>query len=107
MRSTAPRFGDMPGGKTYLNWWGNVTHKQRGVIQYAVSSNETSPMRHIFRNYLFNGYRRLSGQALYVVIPFACGMSSHVLSCYHSHSPVLCHDSIIRLRYLHVGQESL
>ncbi|KAF9494330.1 hypothetical protein BDN71DRAFT_1449051 [Pleurotus eryngii] len=61
-------------------WWGDKHGlvKQRGVIQYTISSTQCSPTRHIFRGWLFNGTSRLASQAPYFVVPFAIGASNSV-----------------------------
>ena len=76
-------------------WWGDYHHgiqKQRGVVTYStpvslyllksrlrrkqgVSPFRQSATSHQFRNYLFNGYRRLAAQLPYWVIPVGIGVS--------------------------------
>jgi ubiquinol-cytochrome c reductase subunit 8 len=76
-------------------WWGDYHHglqKQRGVVTYSKSvslnlltrdlgaKQGVSPFRqsatsHLFRSYLFNGYRRLSAQLPYWLIPVGIGVS--------------------------------
>ncbi|KAF4579480.1 Cytochrome b-c1 complex subunit 8 [Pleurotus pulmonarius] len=90
MRVTSPRLGDMPGPKTWNVWWGDKHGlvKQRGVIQYTISSTQSSPTRHIFRGWLFNGTSRLAAQAPYFVVPFAIGYGiyawAHSYDDYHN-----------------------
>ncbi|KAF9011898.1 cytochrome b-c1 complex subunit 8 [Cyathus striatus] len=74
MRPTIARHSDMPGPKVYNLWWGDKTGiRQRGVITYTISPYQTKIAPHMFRNYLMNGYRRLSGEFVYFAIPFALG----------------------------------
>lgn len=54
------------------------------VFLHFVLSTGVSPFRqraahNLIRSYIFNGYRRLSSQAIYWVIPFALG-AYHVIS---------------------------
>ncbi|PPQ77935.1 hypothetical protein CVT25_015410 [Psilocybe cyanescens] len=79
MRPTLPRSSGMPGGKAYSLWWGDQTGmKQKGVVTYgtklaAISPYQTKAAPHFLRSYLFNGYRRLSGEILFFGIPIALG----------------------------------
>jgi hypothetical protein len=41
----------------------------------AISPWQTKAAPHWIRNYLFNGYRRISGEFLFFGIPFAIGLS--------------------------------
>ncbi|KAN0107761.1 Cytochrome b-c1 complex subunit 8 [Russula decolorans] len=78
MRATNPAMSDMPGPKVYNVWWGDYHHgleKQRGLVTYSVSPFRQSATSHLFRNYLFNGYRRLAAQLPYWVIPVGIGYS--------------------------------
>ena len=45
------------------------------ALPIAMSPWKQRPAHHIIRGYIFNGYRRLSGQFVYWSIPFALGMS--------------------------------
>jgi len=47
--------------------------KQKGIIQYGQSPFRQSPMRNAFRDYVFNGYRRIASQVPYFAIPIALG----------------------------------
>ncbi|TFK31798.1 cytochrome b-c1 complex subunit 8 [Crucibulum laeve] len=72
MRPTLARQSDMPGPKNL--WWGDKSGvRQRGIIQYSISPYQVKAAPHLIRNYLFNGYRRLSGELLFFAIPFALG----------------------------------
>ncbi|KAL5478335.1 QCR8 [Sanghuangporus weigelae] len=75
MRPTAVRmFGEMPNGKHYLGWWGDLgSPKQKGIVTYGISSNRAAPLRNMFRDYLFNGFHRIGGHLPYVVPPVAIG----------------------------------
>ncbi|OCH88723.1 hypothetical protein OBBRIDRAFT_794969 [Obba rivulosa] len=78
MRPTQVRFSEMPGPKTYNPWWGSheVTH-QKGIVQYSLSPMRQRPCKNMFRNYIFNGYRRLSSQFGYWIVPFAIGYGTY------------------------------
>ncbi|KJA23809.1 hypothetical protein HYPSUDRAFT_104568, partial [Hypholoma sublateritium FD-334 SS-4] len=74
MRPTLPRRSDMPGPKVYNLWWGDKSGgTQRGIVQYTISPYQTKAAPHWLRNYIFNGYRRLSGEVLFFGIPIAIG----------------------------------
>ncbi|KAF8063558.1 cytochrome b-c1 complex subunit 8 [Lyophyllum atratum] len=74
MRPSIARFSDMPGPKVYNLWWGDQSGmRQKGVIQYTISPNQSRAAPHMIRNYLFNGYRRLSGELVFWLIPFGMG----------------------------------
>lgn len=58
------------GGKTYLGWWGNLGGpKQKGITTYTVSPYAQRPLAHVAHNAVFNTFRRVKSQALYVIIP--------------------------------------
>ncbi|KAJ7115798.1 cytochrome b-c1 complex subunit 8 [Mycena epipterygia] len=70
MRPSNALFSDMPGPKVYNLWWGDQTAtKQKGIYQYTISPYQAKAAPHMFRNYLFNGFRRLSVYALPILIP--------------------------------------
>ncbi|KAF8912661.1 cytochrome b-c1 complex subunit 8 [Mucidula mucida] len=78
MRPSLIRLGDMPGPRRAYNvWWGDKhgLMKQRGMYQYSLSPFQSKAAPHWARDYLFNGYRRLSKEAVYWVIPFGFGSS--------------------------------
>ncbi|KAI0753273.1 cytochrome b-c1 complex subunit 8 [Daedaleopsis nitida] len=76
MRPTEIRRSEMPGPKVYNLWWGDKgVQKQRGIIQYSISPWQQRAAHQLIRNYIFNGYRRLSSQLVYWVVPFAFGYS--------------------------------
>ncbi|KAI0795516.1 cytochrome b-c1 complex subunit 8 [Abortiporus biennis] len=78
MRPTVARMSDMPGPKVYNLWWGDRgIAAQKGVIQYAISPNRQRAAKNMFRNWLFNGYRRLAAQVPYFVVPFAVGYGTY------------------------------
>jgi hypothetical protein len=59
----------------------------------------------MFRNYLFNGYRRIAGELIFWVIPFGIGASPS-LPC-PAATTLLITTLGDRLRGLFLGQESL
>jgi hypothetical protein len=59
----------------------------------ALSPFQSRAAPKMISSYLFNGYRRLAGQAAYFVIPFALGAS-------FVSTPMICPKSPVRLRYL-------
>lgn len=71
----------------------------------AMSPFKQRAVHNLFRNYIFNGYRRLSSQAVYWVIPFALGtyciLIFTLVIVYH---PSWYLTFRCRLRHLHVGQ---
>ncbi|RDB23761.1 Cytochrome b-c1 complex subunit 8 [Hypsizygus marmoreus] len=74
MRPSIARFSDMPGGKVYSLWWGDSGGiRQKGIVQYTLSPFQSKAAPHMIRSYLFNGYRRLSGELLFFLIPFGTG----------------------------------
>ncbi|KAJ7594041.1 cytochrome b-c1 complex subunit 8 [Mycena floridula] len=77
MRPSIARFSDMPGPQRAWNaWWGDrhgsIT-RQKGVIQYTLSPYQSKAAPQMIRTYMFNGFRRISAEAFYVVFPFAVG----------------------------------
>ncbi|KZT22274.1 hypothetical protein NEOLEDRAFT_1181015 [Neolentinus lepideus HHB14362 ss-1] len=79
MRPTQIRMSDMPGPKTYNPWWGDKGGiiKQKGIVQYTVSPFRQRAAKHMFQNWIFNGYRRLAEQAPYWIVPFAIGYGTY------------------------------
>ncbi|KAH8112330.1 cytochrome b-c1 complex subunit 8, partial [Phellopilus nigrolimitatus] len=75
MRPTSVRMlGEMPGGKHYLGWWGDMgSLPQKGIVQYAQSPFRQSAMKGAFSGYLFNGFARIAGHFPYVAVPFGIG----------------------------------
>ncbi|PAV17877.1 putative ubiquinol-cytochrome c reductase complex 11 kDa [Pyrrhoderma noxium] len=75
MRPTSARMlGEMPGGKHYMGWWGDMgSPKQKGIITYAQSPFRQAPMRGAFQGYLFGGFSRIATQLPYIAIPFGLG----------------------------------
>ncbi|KAI0357814.1 hypothetical protein OH77DRAFT_1435553 [Trametes cingulata] len=78
MRPTEIRHSDMPGPKVYNLWWGDKgVQKQKGIVTYTLSPFRQRAAHNLIRNYIFHGYRRLSSQAIYWVIPFAIGYGTY------------------------------
>jgi len=79
MRPTAAVRGDAPTGKAYSLWWGakEGAIRQKGIIQYTVSPFRQRAAKNLFRGYLFNGYRRLSSQVGYWIVPVVIGYSTY------------------------------
>ncbi|KAF5352077.1 hypothetical protein D9758_009449 [Tetrapyrgos nigripes] len=75
MRPSVTRYSDMPGPQHAWNrWWGDTAlQKQRGVVQYTISPYQSKAAPKMIRSYIFNFYRRVSGEAVYFVVPFALG----------------------------------
>lgn len=58
------------GPKTFMGWWGNMgSPKQKYITMYTVSPYATKPLKGNLHNAIFNVYRRVKNQALYVIIP--------------------------------------
>ncbi|GJE86333.1 UcrQ domain-containing protein [Phanerochaete sordida] len=84
MQPTTPRMSEMPGPKVYNLWWGDKSvQRQKGVVTYAVSPWRQRAAKNMFRSYIFNGYRRLSQQAPYWIIPFAIGYGTYTWARSH------------------------
>ncbi len=47
--------------------------------QLAISPWQTKAAPNMFRNYLFNGYRRLAGEFVFWAVPFGIGVYLTVL----------------------------
>ena len=54
----------------------------------ALSPYQVKAAPHWLRHYLFNGYRRLSGELFFFGVPFVLGMSPFLLPWYHDGDPV-------------------
>ncbi|KAI1167664.1 UcrQ family protein [Nemania serpens] len=55
----------------YLGGWGHFgSFKQRGIITYSLSSNKQNPFAGAAHDAIFNTFRRVSKQVLYVAPPF-------------------------------------
>ncbi|KAJ3497038.1 hypothetical protein NLJ89_g10401 [Agrocybe chaxingu] len=65
MRPTIARHSDMPGGKVYNLWWGDKSGPSPPW--------QTKAAPHWIRSYLFNGYRRISGELFFFGVPIAIG----------------------------------
>ncbi|KAL2710773.1 Cytochrome b-c1 complex subunit 8 [Kluyveromyces marxianus] len=60
-----------PHAKTYMGWWGSIgSPAQKGITMYSVSPYAQKPLNNIFNNAVFNTFRRVKSQALYVILPF-------------------------------------
>ncbi|CEP64441.1 ubiquinol--cytochrome-c reductase subunit 8 LALA0_S11e04170g [Lachancea lanzarotensis] len=58
--------------KTYMGWWGSIgSPKQKGVTSYSVSPYAQKPLNGIYYNAVFNTFRRVRSQFLYIAIPAA------------------------------------
>ncbi|KAI0080415.1 hypothetical protein K474DRAFT_1657836 [Panus rudis PR-1116 ss-1] len=78
MRPTFVVRSEMPGPKVYNPWWGSgEAQKMKGVVQYSLSPTRTRAMHNLIRNYVFNGYRRLSAHVGYWIVPFALGYGTY------------------------------
>ncbi|EDR10376.1 uncharacterized protein LACBIDRAFT_293619 [Laccaria bicolor S238N-H82] len=77
MKPTAARLSDMPGPKVYSLWWGDKSGgvRLKGITQYTLSPYQVKAAPHWLRHYLFNGYRRLSGELFFFGVPFVLGYS--------------------------------
>lgn len=69
----------------------------------GLAPNRQRSGKNLLRNYLFNGFRRLSSQAVYWVIPFGLGTSCYLRSAM-SMAEILNH-LYFRIRYIHLGKE--
>ncbi|TFY81100.1 hypothetical protein EWM64_g2916 [Hericium alpestre] len=59
-------------------WWGDKSGiNQRGIVQYTLSPFRQRPVHHMVRHWMFNGYRRLSKQVPYWIVPFAIGYGTY------------------------------
>jgi len=85
MRPSAVRMSEMPGGRVYNLWWGTKEGavKQKGVVTYTVSPFRQRAVKGLFKGYLFNGYRRLSAQFGYWVVPVVIGYSTYAWAKKH------------------------
>ncbi|KAJ3007449.1 hypothetical protein NUW54_g3547 [Trametes sanguinea] len=112
MRPTDIRRSEMPGPKVYNLWWGDRgVQKQKGIVTYSLSPFRQRAAHKMITNWVFNGYRRLSSQAVYWVIPFAMDITSlnapasqrnHVVFPFWRHPLLilyLCFDAILTSRY--------
>jgi len=78
-------MGEMPGPRVYNLWWGTKEGalKQHGITTYTVSPFRQRATKGILQGYLFNGYRRLSGQFAYCVVPVVIGYSTYAWAKKH------------------------
>ncbi|RDX40823.1 hypothetical protein OH76DRAFT_1365611 [Lentinus brumalis] len=78
MRATEIRRSEMPGPKVYNLWWGDRgVQKQKGVVTYGMSPFRQRAAKNLFTSYISNGYRRLSSELVFWVIPFAIGYGTY------------------------------
>jgi hypothetical protein len=88
--------------------YGTPGFPQLVELRLKASSSGVSPFRqsatsHMFRSYLFNGYRRLAAQLPYWVIPVGIG-GLFVMSLSHLLTDMFGHK-LCRLQRLCMGQE--
>lgn len=58
------------GPKHYMGWWGNIgSPKQKYITTYTVSPYATRPLKGALYNSVFNVFRRVKNQALFLIIP--------------------------------------
>jgi hypothetical protein len=70
------------------------------LLTTAISPWQTKAAPHWMKNYIFNGYRRLSGEVVFFAIPFAIGVSRDALRyCF------FVNHSIYRIRDVFLGKE--
>jgi ubiquinol-cytochrome c reductase subunit 8 len=56
--------------KAYMGWWGSMgSPAQKYITTYTVSPYATKPLKGAAHNAVFNTFRRVKNQVLYVVIP--------------------------------------
>lgn len=61
-----------PSAKNYMGWWGFIgSPKQKYVNQYTVSPYATRPLKDNLHRSIFNVFRRVKNQALFIIIPFS------------------------------------
>ncbi|KAF5309107.1 hypothetical protein D9611_008542 [Ephemerocybe angulata] len=78
MRPTVARLGDMPGPKVYNLWWGDKSGgKIKGVTTYTLSSYQSKVAPKWLSKYIFNGFRRISGELFFFGVPFAVGYATY------------------------------
>ncbi|KAH3899684.1 ubiquinol--cytochrome-c reductase subunit 8 SCDLUD_003967 [Saccharomycodes ludwigii] len=59
-----------PQAKTYMGWWGHLgSPKQKHITSYAVSPFAQKPFAGAANAAIFNVFRRVKSQALYILIP--------------------------------------
>lgn len=58
------------GPKASMGWWGNIgSPKQKYITTYTVSPYATKPLKGALYNSVFNVFRRVKNQTLFIVIP--------------------------------------
>jgi ubiquinol-cytochrome c reductase subunit 8 len=59
-----------PSAKTYMGWWGSLgSQPQKGITTYAVSPYAQRPLKGAAHNAVFNVFRRVKNQALFIAVP--------------------------------------
>ncbi|KAG7192292.1 ubiquinol--cytochrome-c reductase subunit 8 [Scheffersomyces spartinae] len=59
-----------PAPRGFMGWWGHLgSPKQKYITQYTVSPNTVNPFSGAAYNAVFNTFRRVKNQALFVIIP--------------------------------------
>ncbi|KAI5966352.1 QCR8 [Candida pseudojiufengensis] len=59
-----------PHPHTYIGWWGDLgSRPQKYVTQYSISPYVAKPLKGAAYNAVFNTFRRVKNQFLYIVIP--------------------------------------
>ena len=54
-----------------MGWWGHLgAPKQRGIAIYALSPYEQRAFAGALHQAVFNTFRRVTGQAFYIAVPF-------------------------------------
>ncbi|PCH39974.1 hypothetical protein WOLCODRAFT_67042, partial [Wolfiporia cocos MD-104 SS10] len=60
-------------------WWGDRgLPKQKYITIYSISPFRQRATHNMFRSWLYNGYRRMSGQVAYWIVPFVISYSTYV-----------------------------
>ncbi|CAJ0754885.1 5348_t:CDS:2 [Entrophospora sp. SA101] len=55
-------------------WWGNFGGpKQKGIVTYSLSPYQQRPFANVFKEGVFNVYRRTKAQIFYVGVPISIG----------------------------------
>ncbi|GFZ51348.1 Complex III subunit 8 [Saitozyma sp. JCM 24511] len=100
MRPTQIVQSGMPGGKTYMGWWGDMGGpRQKGIVQYTLSPFKQKAMRGVFQGYLFNGFRRIMAQVPYFALPFAGGYAVYIWGSNNEPAPA---PLVLTLIYLSI-----
>ncbi|KAF9178660.1 hypothetical protein BGZ51_003064 [Haplosporangium sp. Z 767] len=58
-------------GGPWMGWWGHLgAAKQRGIVIYSLSPYEQRAFAGALHQAVFNTFRRVTGQAFYITVPF-------------------------------------